>query len=217
MKHTFPMKRFLRSAAALLSAAILVPVISVHGAIIPASEKRAAIPERSLREQVSQAAPASGEGLILSLGDVKTRQESGETIPHVWPVRFSDSGYVSSEFGPRLDPLTGEYTQFHGGVDLADKAGTKIHASAAGTVVEAEEHDGGYGLTILIDHGNGYQSRYSHCSGLLVQAGDEVSQGQVIATMGATGRVTGVHLDFRIYLDGELIDPMTVLDAEGIG
>ena len=70
----------------------------------------------------------------------------------------------------------------------------------------------GYGLNILIDHGNGYQTRYSHCNSLLVAAGDEVSQGQVIATMGATGRVTGVHLDFRVYLDGAAINPLSVLD-----
>ena len=76
---------------------------------------------------------------------------------------------------------------------------------------------GSFGLTILIDHGNGYETRYSHCSNLLVSEGDTVVQGQIIATMGATGRATGVHCDFRVYLDGTAIDPMTVLDPPGQG
>ncbi len=210
MKHSFPVKRFLRGAAAFISAAILFPVLSAGAVFFPVADQGDVGIERTFQEQAALSAEG-GEGLILSLESVKARQADDESTPHVWPVRFGESGYISSFFGTRLDPVTGESTQFHGGIDLADKAGTKIHASASGTVVEATDF-AGYGLTILIDHGNGYQSRYSHCSALLVEEGDEVTQGQVIATMGATGRVTGVHLDFRIYLDGELIDPMTVLD-----
>ncbi len=217
MKSSSLLKRFLRGAAALLSAAILLPALSAGAVFSPVADRVNEAVKRSLREQAVHFTAEPNEGLILSLEDVKTRQEAGENLPHVWPVRFSESGYLSSLFGTRIDPVNGETTQFHGGIDLADKAGTKIHAAASGTVLEAEEHDGGYGLTILIDHGNGYQSRYSHCSGLLVEAGDQVTQGQVIATMGATGRVTGVHLDFRVYLDGELIDPLTVLDDAELG
>ncbi len=212
MKHPLPLKRFLRGAAAFLSAAILFPALSAGAVFFPVADQGDVGIERTLRDQAAFSSEEPGEGLILSLENVKSQQAADESIPHVWPVRFGESGYISSFFGSRIDPVTGENTQFHGGIDLADKAGTKIHASASGTVVEAEDY-AGYGLTILIDHGNGYQSRYSHCSALLVEVGDEVTQGQVIATMGATGRVTGVHLDFRIYLDGELIDPMTVLDA----
>ncbi len=215
MKHSISISTILRGAAAFLSAAILLPVLSAGAVFTPAIDPGDTGMERILWES---AAPEAGSGsaeagLVLSLEDVKSRLESSENerVPHIWPVRFSEAGYISSYFGSRIDPVTGEDTQFHGGIDLADKPNTKIHAAAAGTVVEATESSG-YGLTLLIDHGNGYQSRYSHCSGLLVEEGDEVSQGQIIATMGATGRVTGVHLDFRISLDGELIDPLKVLD-----
>ena len=150
----------------------------------------------------------------LSLEDVRAGAESdGEFIPHVWPVRFSEVGYISSYYGTRIDPVTGEGSEFHAGVDMADQRYTKIHAAASGTVIEAE-YSGGYGLTILIDHGNGYSSRYCHCENLLVSEGDTVAQGQVIATMGATGRVTGVHLDFRIYVDGAAVNPLSVLDPQ---
>ena len=150
----------------------------------------------------------------LSLEEVRAGAGSDdEFIPHVWPVRFSEVGYISSYFGTRIDPVTGEGSEFHAGVDMADQRYTKIHAAASGTVVEAE-YFGGYGQTILIDHGNGYTSRYNHCETLLVSVGDTVSQGQVIATMGATGRVTGVHLDFRIYVDGAAVNPLSVLDPQ---
>ena len=139
----------------------------------------------------------------------KMRRPAGRRREILPPVRICPGPF--SPFGSRVDPVTGEGSEFHGGIDLADRPNTKIHASASGVVVEARDY-GGYGLNILIDHGNGYQSRYSHCNSLLVSEGDEVRQGQVIATMGATGRVTGVHLDFRIYLDEEAIDPLILLD-----
>jgi len=154
--------------------------------------------------------------VTISLDDLKAKEENEEYFPHVWPVSFSECGYISSFFGNRIDPINQDTVQFHAAIDLADKPNTKIHASASGIVIEAEESSG-YGLNILIDHGNGYQTRYSHCNNLLVSVGDEVVQGQVIATMGATGRATGVHLDFRVYLDGNAIDPLTVLDEQDEG
>ncbi len=213
MKFTSMIKPLLRSISALVSAAILLPTLSVGAAFSPAADPgdlgMDLIP---LEETVSSSDPAApAEGLILSLEDVKARLDGEEYIPHVWPVRFTDHGYISSYYGNRLDPVTEEYTQFHGGLDLADKPNTRIHASAAGTVIRTEE-DESFGLTLVIDHGNGYETRYSHCSLLLVEEGDEVSQGQVIASMGATGRATGIHLDFRVYWEGTLMDPMLVLD-----
>ncbi len=164
----------------------------------------------------SDAGKFDGE-ITLSLEDLKAQvteeYDDMEDIPHVWPVHFSDHGMISSGFGTRDDPFTGEIGAYHAAVDLADKQGSKIHASASGVVVEATESEG-FGLTILIDHGNGFETRYSHCNSLLVGAGDQVKQGQIIATMGDTGRTTGVHLDFRVYLNGNAIDPMTVLDEQ---
>jgi murein DD-endopeptidase MepM/ murein hydrolase activator NlpD len=212
MKHSKTSGKLLRCMAAFLIivTAAAIPALSagVRGA---AAEQQVPTTGRRSFDVISSSELYDAE-ISLSLEEVKARTGgSDEYIPHVWPVRFSDHGYVSSYFGTRINPVTGEGSEFHAGIDLADKPGTKIHAAASGVVVEAYD-SAGYGLNILIDHGNGYQSRYSHCNSMLVAEGDAVSQGQVIATMGATGRVTGVHCDFRIYRDETAIDPLTVLD-----
>ena len=213
MKFRSPLRKILRCSAALLITAILAASLLSAGASSPKERASAPLTGRRSFDIISGNELFEAE-ITLSLEEIKARKDdSDEYIPHVWPVRLSDHGYISSEFGPRIDPVTGEGSEFHGGVDLADQPGTKIHASASGTVTEAKDSSG-FGLTILIDHGNGYETRYSHCNSLLVSVGDTVSQGQIIATMGATGRVTGVHLDFRVYVDGEAIDPLTVLDAQ---
>ena len=210
MNFSNPIRKLLRCTAALLIAlAVVLPVVSAAAQDRP-SETVPMTGRRSF-DLLGSSELYEAE-ITLSLEEIKAREDnSDEYIPHVWPVRFSDHGYISSYFGTRIDPVTGEGLEFHGGIDLADKPGTKIHASASGVVLDAYESEG-YGLTILIDHGNGYQTRYSHCNSMLVSAGDTVSQGQVIATMGDTGRVTGVHCDFRVYLNEEAIDPMILLD-----
>ena len=210
MNFSDSIRKLLRCTAALLIAlAVVLPVVSAAAQDRP-SETVPMTGRRSF--DLLGSSELNEAEITLSLEEIKAREDdSDEYIPHVWPVRFSDHGYVSSYFGTRIDPVTGEGLEFHGGIDLADRPGTKIHASASGVVLDAYESEG-YGLTILIDHCNGYQTRYSHCNSMLVAAGDTVSQGQVIATMGDTGRVTGVHCDFRIYLNEEAIDPMILLD-----
>ena len=204
----FSIQKLLRGAAALLmTICIGVPVLSANAK--PLYEVSLAPEPFGAFETEAQEYSAE---YTLSPEEVRAVAESDdEYVPHVWPVRFSEIGYISSYFGTRVDPVTGEGSEFHAAIDLADERYTKIHAAAAGTVTEAE-YFGGYGLTILIDHGNGYSSRYSHCEALLVSVGDTVTQGQIIATMGATGKVTGVHLDFRIYVDGAPVNPLSVLD-----
>ena len=211
MRFSSPFQKLLRCMAALLIAAVaMMPALTAG--VRSAGVLSSVLPSgRGIYDRMQGDGKLYEAEVTLSLEELKAQEESEEYIPHVWPVRFSDHGYISSYYGTRIDPITGEGSEFHGGIDLADKLNTKIHASASGVVTEAEESSG-YGLYILIDHGNGYQSRYSHCNSLLVSVGDEVRQGQIIATMGATGRVTGVHCDFRIYLDGAAIDPLTVLD-----
>ncbi len=212
MSYRSPLKKLLRCTAALLIAlAAVLPAVSAGAQNLPSDT--APMTGRRSFDLLGSSELHEAE-VTISLEEIKAREDdSEEYVPHVWPVRFSDHGYISSYFGTRIDPVTGEGLEFHGGIDLADKPGTKIHASASGVVVDAYE-SGGFGLNILIDHGNGYQTRYSHCNSMLVEEGDTVKQGQVIATMGATGRVTGVHLDFRVYLDGEAIDPLLLLDEQ---
>lgn len=139
--------------------------------------------------------------------------DASEYHPSYWPVRFSEIGYISSYYGLRTDPIDGVGTEWHMGIDLADREGSDIYAAASGTVIEVRWGEG-YGETLVIDHGNGLQSRYSHCSSILVSVGDTVEQGQLIALMGSTGRSTGPHLDFRIYVDGYAVDPLDYLEEE---
>lgn len=108
----------------------------------------------------------------------------------------------TSGFGSRKS--LGDY---HTGVDWAGKTGSKIWASDGGTVIWAGRK-GNYGKYIIIDHGNGYTTYYCHCSELLVSKGDKVAQGQQIAKVGSTGRVTGPHLHFEIRYKGKAKNPL---------
>ena len=115
------------------------------------------------------------------------------------------AGRVSSAYGWRSDPLKGQ-TKFHGGIDLAAGYGTEVPAAAAGTVVTAQAQ-GGYGLTVVVRHPNGFESRYAHLSSLGVKVGDAVAQGQQLGRVGSTGRSTGPHLHFEVTEAGRRVDP----------
>ncbi len=139
------------------------------------------------------------EGAIDDLIVIKS---SLETIPIGWPA---DTDRITSEYGERTDPFTGE-TAYHNGIDLADDWGTEIYATADGEV-DFSGTNGGYGKSVLIDHDNSFETRYAHLAELEVEAGDEVEQGDVIGTMGTTGRSTGVHLHYEVIQSGETTDP----------
>jgi murein DD-endopeptidase MepM/ murein hydrolase activator NlpD len=95
----------------------------------------------------------------------------------------------------------------HHGLDIAAAAGTDILAGHSGTVVEAGWKSSVYGYAVLLDHGNGWQTLYAHCSKVLVQVGDVVQQGQRIALVGSTGNSTGPHLHLELRKDGVYLDP----------
>lgn len=114
---------------------------------------------------------------------------------------------VSSPFGERISPITKERVEHHG-LDLAAPEGAPIRPVRPGIVRQAAELEG-FGLTVVVDHGNGTQSLYAHCSELNVQPGDAVGYADVIARVGSTGRSTGPHLHLEIEQDGERIDPGT--------
>ena len=122
--------------------------------------------------------------------------------------------YVSAPFGSRLDPITGGH-EFHKGLDLNGEYGEPIHAAADGIVVRADFDAGGYGNVVDIDHGNGYVTRYGHCSKLLVKVGDLVHSGQVIAKVGSTGHSTGAHLHFEVWINGRPVNPRPYLNKIG--
>jgi len=113
--------------------------------------------------------------------------------------------YISSRFGMRVHPITGQYKS-HTGMDIASNQGTAVYACDSGTVVLAEWY-GGYGNCIMIDHGNGYKTLYGHLSVISVSNGQTVSQGDTIGQVGSTGNSTGPHLHLEVYKNGSRIDP----------
>lgn len=120
------------------------------------------------------------------------------------------SGRITSPFGYRIHPVTGQQGSFHAGVDIAGSG--PIRASRAGTVTQAS-YSGSYGYTVIIDHGNGYSTLYAHMQpNLSVAPGQSVSQGQQLGIMGTTGRSTGVHLHFEVRKNGSVVNPMNYIN-----
>ncbi len=112
---------------------------------------------------------------------------------------------LTSAFGARIDPLTGQ-RRMHHGHDLAAAEGTPVRAAADGTVRFAGRR-GSYGNVVIVAHSDGTETRYAHCRDLDVKAGDVVTAGQSIASVGNTGRSTGAHLHYEVRRDGQAIDP----------
>ncbi len=140
-------------------------------------------------------------------GLMAERQFADEAAVTGRPVR---QGWVSSPFGRRTDPFTGQLA-WHSGIDFATAAaGADIIAVAAGVVTAAGDRDG-YGLALDINHGNGYVTRYGHAEKLLVGVGDIITKGQVIALVGSTGRSTGPHVHFEVYKHGRVVDPASYI------
>jgi len=132
----------------------------------------------------------------------------GEIAEHVPSIMPAD-GKIVSGFGMRRDPFTFAW-KMHTGVDIANVPGTPIRAAASGVVVDAG-WVGGYGLAVRIDHGNGVETVYAHLSRVVVQRGQTVKKGELIANMGSTGRSTGPHLHYEVRLGGRPVDPAPYL------
>lgn len=129
-----------------------------------------------------------------------------ETLPLGSPVL----GEVNSGFGRRLSPFSGT-RQMHSGVDLDVESSTGVTATAEGTVTEVG-YRSSYGKTILIDHGNGFETLFAHLSDIQVNVGDRVCRGQQIGLSGATGMTTGPHLHYEIRFHGEAQNPEPMID-----
>ena len=126
-----------------------------------------------------------------------------------WPLPVA--GTITSQFGHRVDPITGEVSS-HTGTDIACAEGTPILAAADGTVTVANSLDswgGSYGYYIQIDHGGGLETLYAHCSSICVTTGQQVQTGQVIGYVGHTGRATGNHLHLEVLINKTRADSMS--------
>ena len=118
-------------------------------------------------------------------------------------------GKISSPFGYRINPISDKLS-FHTGIDIAAKSGDKVHAAYYGLVEETGEDDV-FGKYVKINHGNGIETFYAHCSEIKVTTGDMVHGGNVIARVGSTGWSTGPHLHFSIIIDGIYCNPAFVI------
>ena len=146
---------------------------------------------------------AQGGGELMSPDSTRT-----PTSTLQWPLPVA--GAITSQFGHRVDPITGEVSS-HTGTDIACAEGTPILAAADGIVTVANGLDswgGSYGYYIQIDHGGGLETLYAHCSSICVTNGQQVQAGQVIGYVGHTGRATGSHLHFEVRANGNRVNPL---------
>ncbi len=173
------------------------------------SGREAASTDKDRREQ---SAAKLGSILDGALGELDRREEQLEllddlllrykTEPRGMPVH---GAWISSSYGERIDPITG-HRRKHNGVDIAGRAGSNVVAVADGLVTWSGPRVG-YGQTIEVTHRQGLVTRYAHNQGNLVEVGDLVHRGQVIAHLGATGRITGPNLHYEVLRGQRPVDP----------
>lgn len=129
-----------------------------------------------------------------------------------WPVPTATDQYMSSGYGERMNPFGTGRREFHHGIDIACKHGTPVMAALSGTVTEVG-NGGGYGNYVRLEHPNGVTTTYGHLSSIQVPEGKYIRTGQLIGTVGSTGRSTGPHLDFSLRIDGQTINPISYMNV----
>jgi murein DD-endopeptidase MepM/ murein hydrolase activator NlpD len=168
----------------------------------------------ALRTSALTGATMVGLNLGLTRNVTTADWIKANSAPNLWPVE----GQVTGSFGERIDPFNGEGA-FHSGVDIGSSYGHRIIAPADG-VVTLTDTMGGYGKTIIINHGNGISTRYGHLSGFAVTAGQRVQRGDLIGYVGESGRSTGPHLHYEVRINDTPVNPykylrMTVAHSGG--
>ncbi len=154
-------------------------------------------------DEIMKELQAHQEELDTLKNDLTAQLDYLEARPDFFPT----TGTLTSPYGYRTEP----YPSFHNGIDVAAPVGTPVYAAGAGTVISAGFKQG-YGYIVLIDHGYGYTTAYAHLSTILVEAGQVVEKGGLIAEMGSTGNSTGPHLHFEIRYEGATFDPITMVN-----
>ncbi|HAJ94827.1 MAG TPA: hypothetical protein DCP02_01215, partial [Actinobacteria bacterium] len=154
----------------------------------------------ALLDELLEVAPALSEVLSQDKQNMEDHIYLIEHTPDMWPTW----GTITGVFNER------RYGHYHKGLDIANSTGTPISSTAAGVVIYAGWH-GGYGKKIIVYHGFGYTTVYAHLSKMSVAVGDEVEKGEIIGTMGNTGRSTGPHLHYEVLVDGIPNNPKNFL------
>jgi murein DD-endopeptidase MepM/ murein hydrolase activator NlpD len=136
---------------------------------------------------------------------VERRHALAAATPSIWPV----AGWLTSSYGTRTDPFNDEKS-FHPGLDISADYGAPVLATADASVVSAG-YNGAYGNMVVLDHGFGITTKYGHLSRIAVMESQSIKRGDVIGYVGSTGRSTGSHLHYEIWMNGRLTNPMTLL------
>jgi len=136
---------------------------------------------------------------------VERRHALAAATPSIWPV----AGWLTSSYGTRTDPFNDEKS-FHPGLDISADYGAPVLATADASVVSAG-YNGAYGNMVVLDHGFGITTKYGHLSRIAVMERQSIKRGDVIGYVGSTGRSTGSHLHYEIWMNGRLTNPMTLL------
>lgn len=149
-------------------------------------------------------------GIYNKVDDLQYYREVIKGVPVGKPVW---SYWVTSPFGHRSDPFNKKKAA-HKGVDLASRTGNKIKIMAEGKVIKVEYSNKGYGNLVVVDHGNGFQSKYAHLNKIYVKKGDHLAINDTLGEVGSTGRSTGPHLHYEILYKGQNVDPMPFIQAK---
>jgi len=129
------------------------------------------------------------------------------------PMGYPHKGRISSNFGHRENPFTGESIERHKGLDIKGNHGEIVKTTANGRVKFASRK-GGYGNVVIISHGNGFETYYGHLSKISVKQGQKVAAGDIIGKIGSTGRSTGPHLHYEVHQNGKIVNPKSYLTLE---
>jgi len=153
-------------------------------------------------ERLAAIAEARERSLVDLLEKLEEKRHRLASTPAIWPTK----GWLTSRFGNRISPFTGA-RQFHAGIDVAGARGTDVIATARGRVSFAGAR-GPMGRSLAIDHGYGVRTTYAHNDEIFVKRGQEIERGQVIASLGNSGRSTGPHLHYVVEVKGKAVNPL---------
>ncbi|WP_457554215.1 peptidoglycan DD-metalloendopeptidase family protein [Desulfobacula sp.] len=174
---------------------------------IPLEKKQTAL-IREMHQQINQTTFVAKKQALDFESLIKQLEEKRNLLactPSIRPVK----GWITSKFGYRSSPFTGQ-KEFHPGIDISNKSGTKIFATANGKISYAGRKMY-FGNFVVIDHGHGRVTRYGHLKKLLVKRGQKVKRGDVIALMGNTGKSTGPHVHYEVRINGTPVNPLNFI------
>jgi murein DD-endopeptidase MepM/ murein hydrolase activator NlpD len=209
--------RALSAAGGLGLARIMLDALTQRGNDASLDSTRQATPYHPpLRTAPTVVAADNGAAHDATDAEISGSAPGSEALSEPMPVEQAVAlpGPVTSRFGWRADPFTGR-PQFHAGTDVRLAYGQEVQSVAPGRVQSVGER-AGYGLTVVIDHGSGLETRYAHLSATSVQPGETVQAGQVVARSGNSGRSTGPHLHLEARQHGRAIEMATLLKSQGM-